>query len=93
MIVSFIRDNWEILTGALGAIFAFFGGRKSKVLNEKSLELENIQKVREIEKRLLTDMQDQIDKLIKYNDYLEGVVKEVKQKLVKYIDKHGEITD
>ena len=93
MIVTFMRDNWEVLAGFLGTVFAFFGGRKSKVLNDKTMELDNIKKVREIEKSLLTDMQDQINKLIKYNDYLEGVVKDVKQKLVKYSDKYGEITD
>jgi len=93
MVISFIRENWEVLAGTIGTIFAFFGGRKSKVLNDKTLELDNIQKVREIEKSLLTDMQDQINKLIKYNDYLEGVVKDVKQKLVKYSDKYGELED
>ncbi|MDB0602184.1 hypothetical protein PL373_13700 [Tenacibaculum maritimum] len=38
-------------------------------------------------------MEDQVNKLIKYNDYLEGVVKDVKKKLVKYVDKYGELDE
>lgn len=91
--MEFIKDNWEILAGLIGSVFAFFGGRKSKKLSEKATELENIEKVREIEKKLLADMEDQVNKLIKYNDYLEGVVKEVKKKLVKYVDKYGELEE
>lgn len=87
--MDFIKENWEIIMGAVGSTIAFFGGRKSKKQNEKTTELENIEKVREIEKRLLADMEDQVNKLIKYNDYLEGVVKEVKKKLVKYVNKYG----
>ncbi len=93
--LTFLKDNWETIagTGILSSIAAFIGGRKSKVLNEKSLELENIEKVRKIEKQLLADMEDQVVKLIKYNDYLEGVVKGVKKQLVKYVDKYGELED
>ena len=87
--MDFIKENWEIIMGAVGSIIAFFGGRKSKKQNEKTTELENIDKVREIEKRLLADMEDQVNKLIKYNDYLESVVKDVKKKLVKYVNKYG----
>ena len=86
---NFLIENKEWLIGIIVSISAFFGGRKSKKQNEKTTELENIEKVREIEKRLLADMDDQVNKLIKYNDYLEGVVKDVKSKLVKYVNKYG----
>ena len=91
MIVQLIEENKEWIVGLIASLGAFFGGRKSKKQSEKSTELENIEKVREIEKRILLDMEDQVEKLIKYADYLEGVVKNVKQKLVKYVDKYGEI--
>ncbi|WP_440881393.1 hypothetical protein [Tenacibaculum sp. C7A-26P2] len=91
--LTLLKENWELITGIIGSIVAFFGGRKSKRLNEKTTELENIEKVREIEKKLLADMEDQVNKLIKYNDYLEGVVKDVKKKLVKYVDKYGELDE
>ncbi len=89
--MTFIKENWELITGLFGSIIAFFGGRKSKKQNEKTKELENIEKVREIEKKLLADMEDQVNKLIKYNNYLEGVIKEIKKKLVQYVDKYGEL--
>lgn len=85
MIIIFLKENWELITGLIGSVVAFFTGRKSKRQNEKTTELENLEKVREIEKKLIDDMENQIDKLIKYNDYLE-------EKLVKYIDKYGVLT-
>lgn len=88
---NFFIENKEWLVGIIATFGAFFGGRKSKKQTEKTTELENIEKVREIEKKLLADMEDQVNKLIKYNDYLEGVIKDVKKKLVKYVDKYGEI--
>lgn len=91
--MDFIKENWEIIMGAIGSIVAFFGGRKSKKQNEKTTELENIEKVREIEKKLLEDMDNRITELIKYNDYLEGVVEEIKKKLSKYVDKYGELDE
>ena len=91
--IAFLKENWEITTGVIGSIIAFFGGRKSKRQNEKTTELENIEKVREIEKRLLSDMDDRITELIKYNDYLEDIVEEIKKKLAKYVDKYGELNE
>ena len=91
--ITFIKENWEITTGVIGSIIAFFTGRKSKRQNEKTIELENIEKVREIEKKLLADMGDHITQLIKYNDYLEGIVEEIKKKLAKYVDKYGELDE
>lgn len=88
---SFIKENWELITGVMGTIVAFFGGRKSKKQNEKTTELENIEKVRAIEKKLLEDMDDRINDLIKYNDFLEGVVEKCKKKLAKYVDLYGEL--
>ncbi len=68
-----ISDNWEILSGIVVSVFAFFGGRKTKKNEEQSGELENLSKVREIEKSLLLDMEEQIKKLVEYNDRLEHI--------------------
>ena len=91
--LQFLKENWELVTGGLGAVIAFFGGRKSKKQNEKTTELENIEKVRAIEKKLLEDMDDRINDLIKYNEFLEGVVEKCKKKLAKYVDLYGELKD
>lgn len=90
---NLISQNWEILAGLLGSILAFFGGRKSKKQLEKTSELENLEKVRVIEKQLIQDVHEQVSQLIKYNKYLEGVVKEIKQRLTKYVDKYGELNE
>tara|TARA_R110001606_G_scaffold392866_1_gene562231 strand:+ start:135 stop:425 length:291 start_codon:yes stop_codon:yes gene_type:complete len=90
---NLISQNWEILAGLLGSILAFFGGRKSKKQLEKTSELENLEKVRVIEKQLIQDVHEQVSQLIKYNKYLEGVVKEIKQQLSKYVDKYGELNE
>jgi predicted butyrate kinase (DUF1464 family) len=90
---NLISQNWEILAGLLGSILAFFGGRKSKKQLEKTSELENLEKVRVIEKQLIQDVHEQVSQLIKYNKYLESVVKEIKQQLTKYVDKYGELNE
>jgi predicted butyrate kinase (DUF1464 family) len=90
---NLISQNWEILAGLLGSILAFFGGRKSKKQLEKTSELENLEKVRVIEKQLIQDVHEQVSQLIKYNKYLESVVKEIKQQLTKYADKYGELNE
>jgi hypothetical protein len=57
--------NWII--GIFSAIIAFFGGRKSKSINEKggeisniSSELQNLAIVRKMEKELMLDSQAQV---------------------------------
>jgi len=90
---NWVINNIELIGGFIASIFAFFGGRKSRKQNEKTTELENIERVRAIEKKLLKDMEQQVDELIKYNNYLEDVVKKVKQQLVKYVDKYGQLKE
>mgnify|MGYP000545152593 CR=1 FL=1 len=53
----------------------------SKKLNNKTTELANIEKVREIEKTLLEDMEDQVKKMITYTNHLEDVVNDLKKNL------------
>ena len=33
--MNFIRDNWEILSGVAASVLAYFGGKKSKEIQEK----------------------------------------------------------
>ena len=77
--MEFLIDNKELLLSALTGIIAFVTGRKTKKINEKSAELQNLETVRVVEKQLLQDMREQIDKLIEYNNYLEGVIEAYKK--------------
>ena len=45
--MNFITDNWQAITGVLGSVIAFFGGRKMKHTQHKNSEataLQNMQK-------------------------------------------------
>ena len=77
--MNFIIENKELLISVLTAIIAFISGRKTKKLNEKSAELQNLEKVREMEKQLVKDMEEQVSKLIDYTSYLEVVVEAYKK--------------
>lgn len=89
MIISIIKENWSEITLTIGGIASFFAGRKSKKNSEFSGELGNIEKVREIEKRLLRDMEEQIKKLIDTNNFLEKLVDEANVKIRAYEKKYG----
>lgn len=84
-----IMNHWSQITLALGAVVTFFVGRKTKKNQEFSGELGNIEKVREIEKQLLIDMEEQILKLIKNNDKLELIVEKQSKKIRAYELKYG----
>lgn len=92
---------------ALAAIATYLAGGKVKEANLKKKQIENdkselenvtkklahIEQAREIETQILKDMRKNIDELIKYNDYLEGVIKDLRKRITKYEDKHGQIDD
>ncbi len=79
--MDFIFEHKDVFIPIITSIIAFLSGRKSKILNNKSTELANIEKVREIEKTLLDDMEDQVKKMITYTNHLEDVVNDLKVNL------------
>lgn len=87
----FIIEYWQQISLTIGGVAAFITGRKTKKNNEKNGELENIEKVREIEKKLLKDMEEQILKLIENNDRLELIVRKQSDKLRAYEMKFGSL--
>lgn len=88
---TFIAKNWEILIGLIGTFGLFVSGLKLKHQNEKTTELENLKTVRTIEKDLLNDMKNQIEELVKLNNYLKGIVETQTKQLSKYQKQFGEI--
>lgn len=88
---NFIADYWPEITLVLGNIATFFAGRKTKSNNEKSGELDNIEKIRSIEKQLLLDMEEQILKLIDNNNKLETIVERQSNKIRAYEMKYGSL--
>lgn len=84
-----IKENWAEISLAIGGIISFFAGRKSTKNNDQAGELENIQKVREIEKSLLADMDEQIRKLIQTNNTLEAIIERQSKKIRRYEVKYG----
>jgi hypothetical protein len=86
-----IFENWEIIAGLIGSVFAYFGGLKVQRQSVRTSELENIKTVREIEKTLLTDMKTQVEQIVEVNSYLKKVVEEQEKTIRKYKDKYGEL--
>lgn len=81
---EFIVNNWQNVASMIGIVVSFIVGRKTKRNIEKSGELDNIEKVREIEKALLQDMEDQIKKLIETNNKLEDLVSAQNERIREY---------
>lgn len=88
---STIAENWQQISLAISGIIAFFAGRKTKKNAEQSGELQNIEKVREIEKALLEDMEEQIKKLIDTNNILEAIIEKQSKKIRYYEKKYGHV--
>ncbi len=79
--LEFVQNNWQIIGGGVGTVAAAFTGWRIKKANTKGAELENIKKVRDIEKGLLSDMEGHIVRLVKTNEALV----EINEKLEKTI--------
>ena len=75
----------------IGGVFSFFAGRKLHKSEEKASQLQNIEKIRLIEKRLLSDMEETINKLMKNNDDLEAIIDKQANKILEYRKKFGEL--
>ena len=91
--IDFFKNNWTEVTLAIGGVASFFAGRKTKKNTEQTGELENIKIVREIEKDLLADMRDQIDKLIQTNNVMESIIRRQSLKIRQYEVKYGLLKD
>lgn len=87
--MSWIVSHWSEISLAIGAIASFFAGRRTKRNKEVSDELINLEKVRNIEKTLLADMEDQIKKLIDTNNKLEDIIEKQAKTIRLYEDKFG----
>jgi len=83
------KQNLTEISLFIGGIFSFFAGRKSKKNGDIAGELENIEKVRNIEKTLLSDMEEQIAKLMSNSDRLEEIVERQIRKIRQYEVKYG----
>ena len=73
---SFIKDNWQAVGGLVGMVFTFLGGRRLKKSNEKSMELENLSAVREMEKQLIDDYREQLNEFRKLIDDMQIFINE-----------------
>lgn len=98
--MDFLLNNWSEISLAIGGVGAFLVGKRTRKNDNESGELQNIEKVREIEKQLLEDMDDQIEKLMtknkrvmSYNDKLELVIEKQAARIQKYEDRFGKLEE
>ena len=89
--MEFIIAYKEVLMPLLTGVVAYFSGLKTKKLNFRTKELENLEKVREVEKTLLIDMEGQVKKLIDYTDHLEKINSVLRKELERYKRKYGDL--
>lgn len=99
VVLLFLKEYWPLLTGSgTFSAIAFVAGRKLKVSTEKSAELSNIEKVREIEKGLLdgireqfsnqvNDLKEHVSEIKKMNDDLQEILKD-KDGIIKSLRDH-----
>jgi hypothetical protein len=92
MLIKIFTEYWSEISLAISGVAAFFAGRKGRKTNDHSSELDNIVKVREIEKKLLIDMEEQINKLIKTNNELENIVAKQATLILCYKKRYGDLT-
>lgn len=76
-----IIENWELITGTVASIAAFFMGKRGKKNEDDSGFLDNIKKAREIEKELWLDIQSTIVELTDEKNKLEVELLEVRSSL------------
>lgn len=91
--MSWILTHWSEISLAIAGIASFFAGRRTKKNREFSDELQNLEKVRNIEKSLLFDMEDQIKKLIETNNKLENIIEKQAKTIRIYEGKFGFLKD
>jgi len=89
MLFTFLKEHWSEITLAVGGVASFFAGRRSQNNNDTLAELNNIEKVREIEKSLLADMEEQINKMQDNIDRLKDVVEKQSKRIRTYEIKYG----
>ncbi|WP_121665231.1 hypothetical protein [Mesonia aquimarina] len=56
-----ILDNWQLISGAIASVFAFFGGRKLKKINEKKEEANALQTFKEVYDGMASGIKKEIE--------------------------------
>ena len=88
---KFFLENWTELSLTMGGIIAYFTGRKQRKSDETTIALDNIDTIRKIEKKLVLDMEAQIEKWLKYGDRLETVIERQRKTIRAYEEKYGKL--
>lgn len=91
---DFFTEQIEWIAGAIAAVIAFFGGRKSKKITDRAGELENLEKVRMMEKQLVDDVKSQVTELREINQGLQLIIEqkdEIIERQQEVIDQQREL--
>jgi hypothetical protein len=82
--IDLIKSHWDNIFLALSAVAAWFTGRKIQASTNKEaeanavgVELQNLKTVREVEKQLLEDMQENVTNLLAINTELKGIISQL----------------
>ncbi len=97
---DFLITKIEWLIGLGGSLVMFFVGKQSRKITDESGELDNLDKFREIAKKMVDDQifaSEKLRELIKEKDVIienqSKIIKEQEKTLNKYSKKYGFLND
>jgi flagellar capping protein FliD len=79
MIVDFIKENITLLTGLISAIFAYFGGKKMKAIEEKKANSEALSSISALYDKLVEQMDEKFTQMNAEMSDLRKQLNEYKQ--------------
>lgn len=89
--MDYFLNHIEWIFTIVGSITMFFVGKKSRIIAEKTSELQNLEKVREMEKALLSDAESNVERMKKIIHNQNKLIDELEKKVNQYQTKFGKL--
>lgn len=83
---NFLLDNWELLTGAVSSVVAFFGGRKTQKTNELASMQQTYNTWVEDQKERYNDLKIEMQDLKNHNRELQKQFNEMQLAYAKEVE-------
>ena len=74
--MNFIRDNWEILSGVAASVLAYFGGKKSKEIQEKRDNSDAVQGIQNLYGKFVEQTDAKFESMREEMDEVKKVLSE-----------------
>ena len=77
--MKLITENWQLITGAVASIFAYFGGIKMKSINEKKASSEALSSMQQAYNEFVLDQKERYNELKEELKYVREQTKHLQQ--------------